>query len=144
MPGRCEVIEYRDEDGRRHVAFARVAEPIRKCEFCHLRTGSLQCDYPIGGVDGSTGKKKTCDKYICGQCAGRKGGFDYCPDHRERAGVPLPALDFEGARWLDCTRYAANCAMPNCNVRVEEGERSLYLPKERKIVCEECGESSRH
>lgn len=112
------------------------------CGFCHKPgTGTQLCDYPIGGTNPETGLKKTCDQPICKRCAASNGGFDYCPDHRQRAGLgPAPKLDLSGARWLERAKYDGSCVMMRCGAAVEAGSRCLYVPSERAVTCEPCGE----
>lgn len=111
-----------------------------ECEFCHRRAGTQLCDYPVS-------RGKTCDKRICTTCSARPKGKDedYCPDHRERAGIGAMAqrdFDLNGARWLNEAKYANRCLTASCNNRVEVGDRCFYLPAERGVLCEECGENA--
>lgn len=143
MPRRCVIVERKDEQGN-VIGHARVqySTTTPQCEFCRKRLGTQQCDYPLGGTN-EDGSKKTCDRFCCKACAGSKGNFDYCPDHRQRAGLPPKPkveLDLADARWLDEARYPGHCATPTCNHSIEEGERCLYLPRARKVLCETCGE----
>jgi hypothetical protein len=49
----------------------------RKCVRCRRRA-TIQCDFPMGGG-------KTCDTYLCRNCAVRVGSNrDYCPTHAPR------------------------------------------------------------
>lgn len=113
--------------------------PTASCDFCRKRPGTQLCDYP-------TAKGKTCDKHICLSCTARPKGKDedYCPDHRERAGLGSVAkreLDLSGARWLREAKYANRCLTQSCNASVQVGDRCFYLPAERGVMCEECGEN---
>lgn len=114
------------------IVCSRAVTP--KCEFCRRRDGTQLCDYP-------TAPGKTCDKRICRQCSARPKGKDedYCPDHRERAGLGPPLrLDLEGARWIRA-KYDGRCLMMRCGVAIEAGDEVLYLPNERGVLCDDCG-----
>ena len=118
-----------------HAIACRGRQSVPKCDFCHRRDGTQLCDYPIA-------KGKTCDKRICRTCTARPKGKDedYCPDHRERAGLgPAMRLDLDGARWIKA-KYDGRCLMMRCNEVIEAGDHVLYAPNERGVICEGCGE----
>lgn len=128
----CEV----KKDATGQVTRIVCSRTPSDCEFCHRRCGTQLCDYPVA-------KGKTCDKRICKVCAARPKGKDedYCPDHRERAGLGTKrSLDLDGARWLNEAKYANRCLTQSCNTQIEVGDRCFYLPAERGVLCEECGE----
>lgn len=133
----CKVTK--DETGQvTRIVCSRPSSA--ECDFCHKRQGTQLCDYPVA-------KGKTCDKRICVMCTARPKGKDedYCPDHRERAGLGSVAkreLDLDGARWLSAAKYANKCLTLSCNTRIEVGDRCFYLPAERGVLCEECGEGA--
>lgn len=79
---------------------------------------------------------------MCDGCAARPKGKDedYCPDHRERAGLGRASLDTTGSRWIDA-RFPGRCKEPKCGAAISQGDRVLYLPAEKGVLCEECGEN---
>jgi hypothetical protein len=77
----CEKIDL--GNGQFAIICGLRSKP-RPCQFCG-RASSKQCDFPMG--DG-----KTCDAYMCGNCAHSVGtNRDYCPTHQANTGrVILP------------------------------------------------------
>lgn len=65
---------------------------VRRCSTrgC-TRIGSLQCDFPIGNG-------RTCDKYLCADCAVPQGpDKDFCPSHPRPGERPAaPAQPSQG------------------------------------------------
>jgi len=102
------------------------------CEICGKPNGIRLCDYP-------TSKGKTCDRRMCPNCSARPQGKDedYCPDHRERAGLgkPEPKFNLEGSRMI-AARYDGRCKA--CHVEIGAGDDVLYMPQEKAVLCEPC------
>lgn len=114
------------------------------CKFCKRGTGTKRCDYPVR-------QGKTCDVWLCDRCAAHKDpDEDYCPDHRERAGLgpsasvaayraQLEAKERRATlppRWIEHARYAGKCR--ECLRLISSGERILYF-SDRGCLCADCG-----
>ena len=78
----CEVWDMGDGT----VAHVRLSgRPPALCEVCRNNRHTKLCDFP-------TGRKRTCDKKLCGQCAHHSApDLDYCPEHKDG-----PATLFSG------------------------------------------------
>ena len=54
------------------------------CSVCG-RTSNRLCDFKVErpGTGLAEGQmfRATCDQPLCGQCAVKRGGLDYCPSH---------------------------------------------------------------
>lgn len=81
----CDPIRFQvgtDPDGKpiyvSGIVCSRGRRPWRKkaCEFCGAPGAGFLCDFELG-------KKKTCDKQICGGCRVSVGrDRDFCPEHQ--------------------------------------------------------------
>ena len=122
----CNVI---NRDGATMIVCSR-GQRNPKCEVCGGYGATRLCDYPVS-------QGKTCDRRMCPNCSARPKGKDedYCPDHRERAGLgkPEPKFDMEGARFISA-RYDGRCKA--CRVEVNAGDQVFYMPREKGVLCE--------
>jgi hypothetical protein len=65
-----------------------IVLPKYPCSFCKKREATLFCDFVIG-YSWTTAKDEkgrmigsyheTCDNQICGECAIKVSGYDFCP-----------------------------------------------------------------
>ena len=156
----CFPFEFRDREtgesrGSGFVCRGRSSSaPL--CEFCRHYTSVGLCDYEIAGPAScpkckGTGKRggaacfdctgtgiARCNKKICKSCRAHVKGqdVDYCPDHRELAGYPVPANQITG-RWLYSVRYGAPCW--RCKEQIMVGHvKALYAPDKKKLLCVPC------
>jgi hypothetical protein len=140
----------------------------KKCKFCKTRFGEFACDYPLGtkckackgtGTEyveshfktyskpepcdkcEGTGKA-TCSKLICSLCRRSKDGGDYCPDHRERAGI-VEKIKREPCQWiaLPCELKNPKCLHNGCVEELSQGDRALFFPRRARAMCVPCGQS---
>lgn len=83
---------------------------------------------------------RLCNLHLCGACRWHvEPDEDYCPDHRARVGAP-PLVRREECVWLDGAKYEGKCLRAGCGRKVEVGERCLYFPERRRVMCEPDGE----
>lgn len=155
--GRCTPVKVTGADSRVGYGMMCGRRGGRKrCQFCKTRWADSQCDYPMGGNcrkcqgagvrDGynchdcaGTGRAM-CNKHVCSRCrAHREPDEDYCPDHRERAGFAR-LLVREVCVWLGEARFSGKCVHRGCERVVAAGERALWFPERRRLMCEECGD----
>lgn len=123
----------RDETGQVTRIVCSRESSSKKCEVCGTYTNQVRlCDYPLSS-------KATCDRVMCPNCSARPKGKDedYCPDHRERAGLgkPAPKFDIEGALFISA-RYDGRCRA--CHVELCAGDQVFYMPSEKGVLCEPC------
>jgi hypothetical protein len=67
----CKIVH--SADGNMTMIMCSRKQP-KKCYFCG-NFAHILCDYPIG-------YKRTCDKWMCGECKTTIGhDIDVCPEH---------------------------------------------------------------
>lgn len=82
-----------------------------------------------------------CNTHLCRGCRGHiEPDEDYCPDHRQLAGLP-PLVKREECRQVTAPLIVnQKCLRESCSVLISADEPVLYFPRRRRAMCAACGE----
>lgn len=161
-PQGCTPVRITTADGKVSggiICFDR--QPRKRCEVCgQLADRYALCDYPVGGSckkckgtgltkDGyncekcAGTKRQMCNKRLCSKCGVHTGeDEDYCPSHREAAGLS-PLILREPCAWHRFADLSRNdkCLRAGCATRIpgDGTVKFLYFTMRGRAMCEPCG-----